>query len=213
MNFGKGRFVRISAVALMVTLCVVVIFSVFGERFLRIDNDGLRANADAVIVLAGIPLTEDSQRIREGTKLYHQGRGRYLILPLRHPTFKWSWAVTNYKLERPIPDTRLLIGRESPQNEQLIAQYGGTYVEAQKSVEIMRQHRIQSAIIVSSAFHMRRVEIAFEQCAKGYDLQFYYHPVERASASGSPWWTDSRYVYRILREYKKLLAAYFIYSR
>lgn len=213
MNFGKGRFVRISAVALMVTLCVVVIFSVFGERFLRIDNDGLRANADAVIVLAGIPLTEDSQRIREGTKLYHQGRGRYLILPLRHPTFKWSWAVTNYKLERPIPDTRLLIGRESPQNEQLIAQYGGTYVEAQKSVEIMRQHRIQSAIIVSSAFHMRRVEIAFEQCAKGYDLQLYYHPVERANASGSPWWTDSRYVYRILREYKKLLAAYFIYNR
>jgi hypothetical protein len=132
---------------------------------------------------------------------------------LRHPTFKWSWAVTNYKLERPIPDTRLLIGRESPQNEQLIAQYGGTYVEAQKSVEIMRQHRIQSAIIVSSAFHMRRVEIAFEQCAKGYDLQLYYHPVERANASGSPWWTDSRYVYRILREYKKLLAAYFIYNR
>ena len=213
MKFGKRRIIRISIVILTAALGAVILFLSFGERFLRIVKDDPQTNAGAVVTLAGTPLTEDNQRIREGIRLYQQGRGRYLILPLRHTTFKWSWAVDNYKLEQSIPDAHLLIGRSTPPDDPVIAQYGGTYVEAKKTVGIMRQHGIQSAIVVSSAYHMRRAEIAFEQCAKGYDLQFYYHPVERASASGSPWWTDSRYVYRILREYKKLLAAYFIYNR
>ncbi len=213
MNSGKGRFARIGVVALTVVLSTVALFLIFGERFLRVENDHHQVHADAVVVLAGIPLTEDSHRIREGSELYHQGRGRFLILPLRHNTFKWSWAVDNYKLKRPIPGSRLLIGRETPQNEQAIARFGGTYVEAQNSVAIMQRHRIKSAIIVSSAYHMRRAEIAFEQCKKGHDLQFYYHPVDRTNESGLPWWTDPRYVYRVLSEYVKLLAAYFIYSR
>ena len=212
MKIGKSCIIKLLVVASTVILGFVILFLAFGELYLRIDDNQPHAQADAVVVLAG-ETSEDIQRIHAGAGLLHHGHGRYLILPLRHTSVTWSWVVEHYRINHPIPGNRLLIGRTTPADEHAIAQYGGTYAEALKSVEIMRQHRMKSAIIVSSAYHMRRVKIAFEQNKKNHDLQFYYHPVDRSNTSGSFWWTDSRYVFRILQEYRKLVAAYFIYNR
>jgi uncharacterized SAM-binding protein YcdF (DUF218 family) len=190
---------------------LVFIFFLAGERFLRVKSDYQGQRADAVVVLAGSP-KEDKGRIEEGSALIRQGEGRYLILPLRHSAIDWPWAVEYYGLQEALPEDKVLIGRSTKIDEPLIDRFGGTYVEAIKTVRIMRDLGLTSAIIVSSAYHMRRAQIAFEQFRQPGRLQFYYHPVDSERTTKQPWWTDTGYVARVLQEYKKLLAAYFIYN-
>lgn len=187
------------------------IFFLAGEKFLRVKSDSRSQKADAVVVLAGSP-KEDKGRIEEGSALIRQGKGRYLILPLRHSAIEWPWAVQYYGLHEALPEDKVLIGRSTKIDDPLIERFGGTYVEAIKTVRIMRDLDLTSAIIVSSAYHMRRAQIAFEQFRQPGRLEFYYHPVDSERRPKQPWWTDTEYVARVLQEYKKLLAAYFIYN-
>jgi uncharacterized SAM-binding protein YcdF (DUF218 family) len=190
---------------------LVFIFFLAGEKFLRIESDSQNQRTDAVVVLAG-SAKEDKGRIEEGSALIREGKGRYLILPLRHSAIDWPWAVQYYGLHEALPEDKVLIGRSTKIDESLIDQFGGTYVEAIKTVRIMRDLDLTSAIIVSSAYHMRRAKIAFEQFRQPGRFEFYYHPVDPESKRKKPWWTDTEYVARVLQEYKKLLAAYFIYN-
>ena len=190
---------------------LVFIFFLAGEKFLRIESDSQNQRADAVVVLAGSP-KEDKGRIEEGSALIRQGKGRYLILPLRHSAIDWPWTVQYYGLPEALPEDKVLIGSSTEIDEPLIDRFGGTYVEAIKTVRIMRDLDLATAIIVSSAYHMRRAKIAFDQFRQPGRFEFYYHPVDSERKARQPWWTDTAYVARVLQEYKKLLAAYFIYN-
>jgi hypothetical protein len=203
---------KIAAGSLIVALGCGLAFILFGEKFLRINSDVPGRKTDAVVILAGAPF-EDKQRISAGASMFSNGRVRYMILPLRHPAFKWSWAVRHYQLEHSIQGTSLLIGRSTPSDKPAIARYGGTYVEAQKTVQIMRNLKLKSAIIVSSGYHMRRSKLAFEHFQKNSNLLFFYYPVDQAANAGTLlWWMDTAYLSKILREYCKLVVAYFVYS-
>jgi hypothetical protein len=206
------KFCKFAAVLLIASLCSALVFILFGEKFLRVGSDVPSRKIDAVVILAGAP-GEDKQRLSAGSAMFSNARVRYMILPLRHPTFKWSWAAKNYQLEHLNPGNRLLIGRSAPSDKSAIAHYGGTYIEAQKTAQIMRKLRLKSAIIVSSGYHMRRAKLAFEQFRKNSHLQFYYYPVDQTvSAEPLLWWMDTAYLSNVLQEYYKLLAAYFVYS-
>jgi hypothetical protein len=58
---------------------------------------------------------------------------------------------------------------------------------------------------------MRRVKIAFEKVRRDQYPQFYYHPVQIIDKSDEFWWLNKKYLRKVLKEYKKLIAAYFIY--
>jgi hypothetical protein len=190
----------------------VLLFLIEGHRFLKVDDDDQLMNADAVVILAGAP-GEDILRVYEGISLFEQGRVQYIILPLRHKTLTWFWVKKNYKVGGSVPESKVLIGRAKPWDKQLISQYGGTFIEARKTVNIMRRLHLASAIIVSSSYHMRRARIAFENVRPDGHLQFYYHSVQNSKNNDKLWWTNKQYFFRVLREYKKLLAAYFIYKK
>lgn len=212
-GFGMNKKTRRKIVIAVFLLAgvFVIIFFLAGEKFLRIESDTQSQRADAVVVLAG-SAKEDKGRIQEGSALIRQGKGRYLILPLRHSAIDWPWAVQYYGLHEALPEDKVLIGRSTKMDEPLIDRFGGTYVEAIKTVRIMCDLDLTSAIIVSSAYHMRRAQIAFEQFRQPGRFEFYYHPVDSERRTKHPWWTDTEYVTRVLQEYKKLLAAYFIYN-
>ena len=204
----QGRLVFVKVPVLLV-LCSVLLFLIEGEAFLCVESDNGGINADAIVVLAGAA-GEDNLRVAEGNALYRKGRGRFVILPLRHPTFKWRWAIENYDLIQPVPDSKVLIGHTLPDDKQVIFDYGGTFLEALKTIQIMESHGLRSAIVISSAYHMRRVRVAFEN-ANYRSFQFFYHPVANSRSENGIWWTDLGYFKHILQEYKKLIAAYFIY--
>ncbi len=191
-----------------VLIIAVFLFLFGGQDFLRVADDISSLNTDAVVILAGGP-EEDKRRILEGVDLLRRGKGRYVILPLRHKSFTWSWALNNYRLDRSISESRVLIGSFQDDDRILDDQYGGTYIEAKNTVQIMQQYELSSAIIVSSGYHMRRSKLAFENARVQLRPRFYYHPV--TYETDDIWWMNKKYLRKVLGEYKKLIAAYFIY--
>ena len=207
MRKSRGIIVGIS---LGVLTGLVLLFMFAGEKFLRIADKNIPHNVDAVVILAGSPY-EDRMRVLRGADYYHQGRVRYIILPTRHPSFKWSWVLHHYNIIPAIPESSVIIGTYDQQDRQLLNRYGGTYIEAQKTLNIMIQFKMKTAIIVSSDYHMRRAKMAFENAGQKSAPQFFYQPVQTTHSSGKPWWMTRESRHRIVREYKKLIAAYFIY--
>jgi len=182
-----------------------------GKKFLSIDDDYRLLNADAVVVLAGAT-AEDKQRVFEGATLFQNVRAQYLILPFRHKTLQWSWLAKSYKIDINIPENRILFGRSELSDQELIRQYGGTFTEAKKAVQTMLQNNLKSAIIVSSGYHMRRAKIAFERARQNHPITFFYHPVQNSYNGKKPWWMDKGSLFEVLEEYKKLIAAFFVYK-
>jgi uncharacterized SAM-binding protein YcdF (DUF218 family) len=193
-------------------LALALGFLLLGETFLRVEREPISGKADAVVVLAG-GHPEDKRRIEKGLALIRRGKAGVLILPLRHPAFRWSWAVDFYGLPSDALDTNVLIGRSTPAEAQWLDDYGGTYTEARKTIEMMRRNRLHSAIVVSSAYHMRRAAMAFSRFEKESASQFFYQSVDPAHSRSAPWWTDGEYVSKLLKEYRKIAAAYLVYRR
>lgn len=192
------------------TVAVSLTFVLFGEKFLRVDRGLNYGKADAVVVLAG-PHPEDRRRLEEGLELIRRGKAEILILPLRHPAFRWQWAVDYYRLSAAEDDIPVLIGRSTASEEPWLDDYGGTFTEAKKTVEIMQKNRLQAAIVVSSAYHTRRAAMAFSCFEKTTALRFFYQSVGPVRRGSGPWWLDWNYVIKLLREYRKVAAAYWVY--
>ena len=210
-RFKMSRHRKIIVVLALAAIVCVILFLVKGEEFLRVNSEIKREHTDAVVVLAG-SYKEDRERITKGTALIQQGKGQLLILPLRHPAIDWPWVVQYFGLKNALPENQVFIGRSTPEDEPIIEKFGGTYVEARKTVQVMQKLNLKSAIIVSSAYHMRRAQMAFDRYRPSTGIEFYYHPVEPDSQRGRMWWLDSKYVAKIFQEYKKVIAAVFIYN-
>ena len=194
-------------IGLAVLLVALVIFLIFGEFFLWVQTAREGQPTEAVIVLAG-HTSEERLRMQSAVELFHDRNADFLILPMRNRYFTWAWAKKTYGLKNTPPEDRVLIGRFSKTKEAALERYGGTFVEAQHAVQLMKKHRLQSAVVISSGYHMRRAALAFDHTGKTAALTFSYHPV------GSPdwsWWLQRKRIRKILREYKKLVAAFFLY--
>jgi uncharacterized SAM-binding protein YcdF (DUF218 family) len=198
------------AIVTSMFLLVVVVFLIWGERFLWVGDHSDGQRADVVVVLAGGP-EEDPERVQAGAAMVEDGIAKFLLLPLRHKSLEWSWFVQNYGIREAVRRERVIIGREASTDDSIM-HLGGTFAEARKTIEIMGQHRFSSAIVVTSGYHLRRARLAFERVSRDATLVFYYHPVPATLAKTGSWWADGGYLLRVLDEYRKLVAAYFVYG-
>jgi hypothetical protein len=185
--------------------CFVIVIFLFlwkGEGFLTINNADDCNNVDAVIVLGGG--FEDLARVKEGVAVAESRETRYLILPSRHSAITWKWLVDAYNIETDLDAKDVLIGTMESEDKEVSDRYGSTYLEAEKSIQIMLENYLNSAIVVSSGYHMRRSRLAFETAKENHPIQFCYHPIPK-QLSKSPWWLDLSYVQRVVIEYGKLV--------
>lgn len=186
-------------------------FLVWGNDFLGTEPGLLSEKADLAVVLAGAP-PEDRERVLVAADLVQAEEARVLLLPVRHRAIDWPWFVRRYRIKAHLSEDRVLIGREDVSKSESWPDLGGTFAEARKTIEIMREHDFRSAIIVSSNYHMRRARLAFERANQDPSLVFYFHPVDyRDPEDSDPWWWDGAYVTKVLDEYVKLLAGYLFY--
>jgi len=194
-----------------VAVAGVVGFLVWGNDFLSMEPGQLGEKADLAVVLAGGP-AEDRERVLVAVDLVQAEEARVLLLPVRHRALDWPWFVRRYRIKAHLSEDRVLIGREEGSTSESWPDLGGTFAEARKTLEIMRQNNFCSAIIVSSNYHMRRARLAFERANQDPDLVFYFHPVDyRDPEDSDPWWWDGTYVTKVADEYIKLLAGYLFY--
>jgi len=205
----RGVIKSMAAAAVMVLVLLSLgIFTGLGQDFLRGTATPFIESVDAVVVLAGGP-RHDRQRLMRGITLVRQGRAHYLILPLRDPALDWQYLQKIYALQSEIPPERVLIGRPGRKHTRLSAMSGGTFAEALNTAEIMYAHGLRSALVVSSDYHMRRVQLAFSRVIPKGRLALSFEPVQTRQPVG----LVSRFKAHgaILLEYGKLAAAWCVY--
>ncbi len=202
-------------VAMGVTVVLTVGLAAFlggGNYFLCQQDGAALGSADVVVVLAGPP-DEDRERVAAGAALAHADRQRFMLLPLRHRALTWPWFVRHYHIEDPIPVERVLFGRGQDPKHRHAFDLGGTFAEAENTVDVMRERGFVSAIVVSSCYHIRRARLAFERANKEPGLTFDFHAIDIEGVEpNGPWWLDGGYAMKVAGEYLKLAGGYLFYN-
>jgi uncharacterized SAM-binding protein YcdF (DUF218 family) len=189
----------------------IVAFFIWGNDFLCIEPGLPAQRVDVAVALAGPP-DEDRERVLAAVDLLQAEEADLLLLPMRHRALEWSWFVRKYRIRTPLPEDRVIIGREENAKGRSWPDPGGTFAEARKTIEIMRRHNLRSAVVVSSGYHMRRARLAFERANPDPALVFYFHPVDVLDPEDSgPWWMNGGYALRVADEYIKLAGGYLFY--
>ena len=83
-----------------------------------------------------------------------------------------------------------------------------TYENALYSKDILLEHGFETALVVTSNYHMRRTRLAYERVFHDTNVSFTYVPYHHDSITRDRW-EENEELFK--REYKKLIGAYFLY--
>jgi uncharacterized SAM-binding protein YcdF (DUF218 family) len=202
---------RLAVGITVVVTGVIAVFFIWGHDFLCTEPGLPAQRVDVAVVLAGPP-DEDRERVLVAVDLVQAEEAGLLMLPVRHRALGWPWFVRKYRIRTPVPEDRVIIGREENSKSESWPDPGGTFAEARKAIEIMRRLNLHSAVVVSSGYHMRRARLAFERANPDPGVVFYFHPVDVLDPEDSgPWWMNGGYALRVADEYIKLAGGYLFY--
>ncbi|MFP3123392.1 YdcF family protein [Ectobacillus funiculus] len=146
--------------------------------------------SDVIVVLSG-----GKGRLEKGVDLYKKGFAPYLMIS--------NGAEDNlYEGARKLgmPTEAIIIENQA----------GSTRENAIFTEKLMIEHQFQSAIIVSSNYHMRRVNINYEQIFKDSKLKLIYCSVNDNSIyNPKKWWLSKKDFRTTYIEYIKIAGNYF----
>jgi len=172
--------------------------------FLIVQNDLRRA--DIIVAVSG-----DAARNYHAIHLYKAGYAPRLLFNFG-PLKRWYFG-------RELDQAHLARRRAQQlgvDSADLLIQEGclSTYADALYTKQNLQKLGITSAIIVSSALHMRRVALTFNRVFQGTGIELMYAPVplEDEDMALDWWWTREAEVVMVNNEYLKLLFYLFRYS-
>ena len=155
-----NAFLIVTAVSLAISFCILANLEINEEPVV----------SDIIIVPEGAPErgVKASELLEEG----YSESGKVIVSPL-------------------IVDAEFLqlkpYGELGMMDEDILADYQATstWTNAVYSIALMEENGYDSAIVVSSDYHMNRVKFSFEKAAEGKDLKFIY--VSAGGPYGLPW--------------------------
>jgi hypothetical protein len=142
-----------------------------------------------IIVLSGGKL----DRLVRGVELYKKGFAPYLMISNGNEENLYEAA-----LKMGIPPKSIILKKHAR----------STTENADFTIRIMEKHKLQSAIVVSSNYHMRRVKNNYDIANKGIGLNFIFCSSHR-SFNPTSWWKRKENLIITINEYVKLLGNYF----
>ena len=173
---------RISVICLIIIIMVTVIPLIESFNHSRTDEP---VPADVIIMLAG----GDAGRMEKAADLYHEGYADYVIVS---PIFEsYPPQSKAYALELGIRD------------ESLIEEYNAssTYTNATITLKMMEEYGFDSALVVTSDYHLKRSKMIFERINDDeYDLTY----IAALGEDGEAWHERSRATLLWFREFYKL---------
>lgn len=181
-----GSMFKKKWIGFVLILMFLAAFNYAGD-FLIVDEKPVKS--DVIIVLSG-----GDGRLEKGVQLYKEGYAPYLLLS--------NGSVENlYKraLEFGIPNDSILMEIKSD----------STLDNAVFSKEIMLDFQFESAIVVSSDSHMRRVKVLYDKTFRNSDIRLTYVAGEMNTYNPKRWWVDESNRNITLREYIKLVGNLF----
>ncbi|SOC37735.1 DUF218 domain-containing protein [Salinicoccus kekensis] len=145
--------------------------------------------ADVILMLGG----GDGGRMVKAAELYHEGYSEYVVIsPALDEYYTQS---VQFALDLGIPEGAII--------EELVAT--STYTNATETMDIMEAHDFQSALVVTSDYHLKRSKLIYDRVnSNHYDDVFDFTYVAALSADGDPWYELSYATNIWFREYVKM---------
>jgi uncharacterized SAM-binding protein YcdF (DUF218 family) len=151
------------------------------------------ARSDAIVVISG---DEQLARFAEGVNLYRQGFGHYLVFSGAAFDNGTSNAdvMHDLALARGVPESAIL---EEPQGED-------TWGNAVYTRQVLQEHGLQSAILVTSPYHLRRAQVTFDAVYSGSGIHLMVHAAPDSQWRKQSWWQQPETRRLTLTELQKL---------
>lgn len=146
------------------------------------------ALADVVIAISG----NNPERVRTAALLLRDGYARWLILSGGPPSMMQMERLAR---EFGVPEEQILTDAIATT----------TLGNAYGSGQVMISHRLRSAILVTSPYHMRRAIILFRGVFAQRGLEVRAYPVQDSIFRSEGWWRRRRDREFVIQEYVKLL--------
>jgi uncharacterized SAM-binding protein YcdF (DUF218 family) len=137
---------------LVAAFLMVSLFVIFAPRFLFTGD--LPRKADAVVLFIG---PGNESRLDEAKVLIEEGYARYLLIPFSGEMFKADPAGGLVKIAGNQPRGALFLRIRLAATYK--KHYENTHIEALEAKRMLDDLDLRSAILVSSAFHMRRIRL------------------------------------------------------
>ena len=193
----KKKWFVLSCIVVVLLVGIVLPYQFWLTRLamlLILETDSLQS-ADAIIILAG-----DAERFQYGVSLYESKYAPHIIftsdlapLLLIDLHIDWEKITKNAIKKAGISDESTSFVRST-----------STYDDATHSYQLMQRKGFQSAIIVSSPYHMRRVRMIFNKIYRNSGIELQYSPAENSWFNVEKWWTRERELVAVNNEYVKL---------
>jgi uncharacterized SAM-binding protein YcdF (DUF218 family) len=149
--------------------------------------------SDAIVVISG---DEQMARFQEGVNLYERGMGRYLVFSGAAFDNGTSNAdvMRALALRRGVPAGAIL---EEPLGED-------TWGNAVYTREVLEDHGLRSAILVTSPYHARRAKLTFDAAYAGSGIQLMVHAAPDSQWRKLSWWQQPETRHLTFTELQKL---------
>jgi hypothetical protein len=187
-------------------LVLLVGFILFSPRFLLYSSEYKKVNA--IILILG---PDFKARQKEAYKLINEGMADYLIIPAYHKIYR----VYDKEMKKYL--SRNLYSFKSSQKNVAAPPsfYEDTHLEIVEARKIMSDYRLNSAIFVSSPYHMRRIKIIAMKVFDTNNNVFYFVPTHYEKAPADFRELSSADWRKVRREYGKILwfLIYFPWSK
>ena len=185
--------------SLLFIVSLFVIIAIFAGRFLIVNEQP--SKVDAIVVLGG----DQGSRIQYAVKLYNAGYAPYLVIS-GGPVYQndtMAELMKAHAVELGVPKESILLENNAD----------STYNNAVLTKELLLQHNFKSAIIVSSNYHIRRVNLIFSNVFKNTDISLTYSGVQNDIKGNNhdeynpkKWWANRESAYHTMMEYVKMFA-------
>lgn len=181
-NWEITMKIRIAVIIICIILMLIVTSVI--DSFNHSETDRPQ-KADVIIMLGG----GDKGRMEKAAELYHEGYADYVIItPESADIYPQS---TEFAVELGIPEDAIIEEYEAT----------STYTNAVESFKIMDEHGFDSALVVTSDYHLKRSKLIYDRVSDGqYDLKYI-----AALGAGGEKWNERSYADRIwFSEFYKL---------
>ena len=162
---------------LVVGVVLVVAAALLGPGFFLDTPQPAPLVSDAIVVISG---DEQLARFQEGVNLYQRGFGQYLV---------FSGAAHDNGISNADVMRTLAVRQGVPKASILEESQGeDTWGNAVYTRQVLEEHRLRSAVLVTSPYHARRAKLTFDAAYSGSGIQLTVHAAPDSQWRKLSWW-------------------------
>jgi hypothetical protein len=178
-------------------LFLPTMFVLFGPGFLCTGD--VPRKADAVVLFLGPGY---DARFNEAKQLIKERYARYLLIPYYGQLFSADNAGGLVKLDSILPSHDLF--QRNSSRPASTKNYDSTHIEALEAKRMMDERGLQSAILVSSSYHMRRIRLIAGRVFDARNYLIFCNPGRRQAPFTAADWFNKEHRKIIVKEYVKI---------